>query len=393
MSTSIEGRSWKQQEANASVPRITDVPTQQKCDEPVTDAEEDPLQVLVDADDEQCMIEEATVFNAKEEKTKEITIEPPMVPARNSLRVSKFLDSLKLNTIETATQSLKTTQSLVYLSSEEDASSSADDFSDYEYESSSEESEQLSIRRSQEVTARVVSVVFVGKPSVIDLSSKRRSVSPIGRPKSDFFSRAVSSPIFDTPIFDTSLFDPRLEHAPRKSSIVSTSDLPTLSTTSSFLNQDPFAAKPYSDQSTTWTNEPSSPYPRTPKTPTFGFHRFHKSISLSRKQSRPNLKAAAAAAASSPNIQTRNKVTPAPAVSSPDVRPLNNPRPVSANSGSDASPTTSAPQSPVTYEEIIRISKRNSKAQLPSQSEPATASKRSFMSNLNANRRRSLKMK
>ncbi|KAL1839354.1 hypothetical protein VTJ49DRAFT_1622 [Mycothermus thermophilus] len=117
----------------------------------------------------------------------------PELPPKSSLRSSRVLadtNGLKLD----LTQSNPPHD--VYLSSEEDASSDADDFSDYSFddddlldddshESSSVEdpasptpSPTRTKRRSYEVTARAVSVVFSGKPLMVDLrAAKKRPAS------------------------------------------------------------------------------------------------------------------------------------------------------------------------------------------------------------------------
>ncbi|TLD21447.1 hypothetical protein PspLS_09153 [Pyricularia sp. CBS 133598] len=96
-----------------------------------------------------------------------------------------------------ATKQAAPTPHDVYLSSEEDASSSADDFSDFEWESGSEfeyaddaqiaeasSSSGMSSpsggprRRSHEITARVVSVIYVGKPAIVNLSTPTKRASP-----------------------------------------------------------------------------------------------------------------------------------------------------------------------------------------------------------------------
>ncbi|KAI0157419.1 hypothetical protein GGR57DRAFT_461827 [Xylariaceae sp. FL1272] len=358
-----------------SLARSMDLLKEQPHDGIRTPMEGEPLEMLVDADDEQCMIEEATVLNAKELRTKEVMIEPPAIPQRNMLRASRLLDSLKLNSINSATQSLNTTHSL-YLSSEEDASSSADDFSDYDYESSSEESEMSpGSRSSQEVTARAVSVVFVGKPSVVNLTTARRSLPSIQRPQSEFFPSA----------FDATSLESRPAGPPRKFSLASTHDLPKH--TATFLDQDPFASGPYLGRSSTTIQglaSSSTPYPRTPRTSSGTFHRFQKSISLVRKRSRANLKAEAASMTSFATLNTSQATLdslPKPEVTSP-VAPI-------------------TPQSPVTYNEILRGARRNSiVAQTASvQSQPASpmtpggTPKRGILSGLNMNRRRSMKIK
>ncbi|KAK5630770.1 hypothetical protein RRF57_006485 [Xylaria bambusicola] len=296
-----DGQGGKLEETVAPIENGADVSTEQSPAESISVPKEDPLQVLVDADDEHCLVEEATLLNTKDLKTKEVIIEPPAIPKRNTLRTSRLLDNLKLNSIESATKSLNTTHN-VYLSSEEDASSSADEYSDDDYESSSEESDQSSMRReSQEITARAVSVVFVGKPCVVELASNRRSVSPIKRPQSEFFGRSVSSPFGrDSP-------QSRPDYPPRKISLTSISDLPKQSP--SFLSQDPFSDSPYTRRGSGLTIETNSSgtVPRAPRTPTqAAFQRIQKTISLARKRSRPNLKAAAESNASMSSLNLPN---------------------------------------------------------------------------------------
>ncbi|KLU88550.1 hypothetical protein MAPG_07535, partial [Magnaporthiopsis poae ATCC 64411] len=136
------------------------------------------------------------MFEASASDTSSTPASPPVppLPSKNARR-SRMLDGmvLKLDTRREAA-----TPHDVYLSSEEDASSSADDFSDYDWESSSEVdlSEGVEVceaklatsptsssgsspavpqpRRSHEITARAVAVVFSGKPAIIELSSCSR---------------------------------------------------------------------------------------------------------------------------------------------------------------------------------------------------------------------------
>jgi len=384
----LEGQDTKTQEVVAAVQKTTDSSTEQPNDS-VTPMEEDPLQILVDADDEQCLIEEAILLNTKEAKTKEVIIEPPTIPKRNTLRTSRLLDSLRLNSIESATKSLNTPHS-AYLSSEEDASSSADDDSDYDYESSSEESEKSSDGRgSQEVTARAVSVVFVGKPCMVNLANNRRSVSPPKRPQSEFFGRSVSSS------FGTDSQRSRPEY--RKASLASIRDLPNDSP--SFLSQDPFKDSPYTRREAVpilETTASTGPYPRPPRTPTAAFQRLSKTISLARKRSRPNLKAAAASNASMSSLNLLNLNTSQESQELTDKSDL-------ASSATSTTPQT--PQAPTTYNDILRMARRNSAAASNiTQSPPAVGrpasppgtpvtTKRGLLSGLAMNRRRSMRIK
>ncbi|KAI1419781.1 hypothetical protein F5Y12DRAFT_192749 [Xylaria sp. FL1777] len=386
-STPREEQIGKLKETVVPMESGANVPTEQSSPDSKSTPKKDPLQVLVDADDEQCLIEEATVLNTKEMQTKEVIIEPPAIPKRNTLRTSRLLDNLKLNSIESATKSLNTPHS-VYLSSEEDASSSADEYSDDDYESSSEESEKSSIRRkSQEITARVVSVVFVGKPCVVELASCRRSVTPVKRPQSEFFGRSVSSS------FGPDSLRSRPDYPPRKISLASIRDLPKESP--SFLNQDPFSNSPYTRRKSGLTIETSSSpdiQARAPRTPTAAFQRFQKTISLARKRSRPNLKAAAENNASMSSLNLTNLNT---SQESQESNKLD----------TTSSATT---QSPITYNQIFKAARRNSitasaitsagahsptvSSQPASPLTPATA-KRSLLGGLNMNRRRSMRIR
>ncbi|KAI0872754.1 hypothetical protein GGS24DRAFT_424143 [Hypoxylon argillaceum] len=378
-----EGQSEEWEETLVSIESSTDTSMEQSRTDSKPNPTEDPLQVLVDADDEQCFLEEATILNAKEVKTKGIVIEAPAIPKRNTLRTSRLLDSLKFDSIESATKSLNTTHSL-YLSSEEDESSSADEYSDDDYESSSEDSEGASIRRkSQEITARIVSVIFVGKPSMVQLASGRRSVTPVKRPQSEFYGRSVSSPFGATPLRS------HADYPPRKVSLTLMGDLPKKSP--SFLSQDPFSNSPYTRRESVLAIDTSSTtYPRPPKTPTGAFQRIQKTINLARKRSRPNLKAAAENSASMSSLNLSTLTT--------SQESLN--KPCTASSA-----TT---QSPASYNHMLNGTRRNSLAasavpsttahsstahSLPASPITPVAPKRGLLSGLNMNRRRSMKIK
>ncbi|KAI0380738.1 hypothetical protein F5Y04DRAFT_256615 [Hypomontagnella monticulosa] len=336
-----------------------------------TSCEENLDDVFTDMEDT-CVIEEATVMDARE-----VTIAMPKLPEKSALRASRFLDNLK----RISTEPIANPHD-AYLSSEEDASSSADDFSDYDYDSTSEESEKSPPRRrSQEDTARAVSVIFVGKPCVVDLASGRRSMSPIRRP------RMRSS----TPSIRTSSIESRSSsHPPRKSSLASTIEIPKESP--AFLSQDPFASSNYKLESK--GPIPALGSPRLPKAPTAAFHRFQKSISLVRKRSRPNLKDAAS--------RDSGIFPPMPASTSELPLPENTSRTSEEEQllrkHEPASATVTPPQTPVTYNDIIRSAKRESNPRLLTKLPPSTPSpspisaKRGILSGLNMSRRRSIRL-
>ncbi|KAI1135710.1 hypothetical protein F5Y05DRAFT_394234 [Hypoxylon sp. FL0543] len=333
-----------------------------------TSYEEELPDVFTDMD-EPCVMEEATVMDARE-----VTIETPRLPEKSALRASRFLDNLKRNSIGSMISDLPD----VYLSSEEDASSSADDFSDYD--TSSDESESSPVRRkSREESARAVSVIFVGRPCVVDLASGRRSVSPIRRPRTISLSTSIQ----------TDLFEDRPSLPPRKSSLVSAADLPKESP--SFLNQDPFAANNYK------LEQGATPAGASPRVKSAAFHRFQKSLSLVRKRSRPNLKDAASrdsfASSSVSNSTTDISLSPNASHTSEDE-----PKQTRAHRLSSA--TTTPPQTPVTYNDIITSSRRNSLPRVltkqppqPSMSPSPVSGKKGLLSGLNINRRRSIRIK
>ncbi|KAI0595671.1 hypothetical protein F4775DRAFT_365153 [Biscogniauxia sp. FL1348] len=368
-----------------------------------TPFEEDTLDLSLDMEDEQCMIGEATILEAREMKTKEVTIEPPTIPRRNSLRASRLLDSLKLDSIESATQSLNTSSHDVYLSSEEDASTSAGEFSDYDFDSDSEYSEEPSLRRrSQEDTARAVTVVFVGKPCLVDLSRSQRPRTPVRkRPQSNIFERSSTSSSASSSLDTNSLEN----HRPRQSSLTSIStDLSQGAP--SFLSQDPFPTSNYKLDSQNKDSIPSGP--RTPRSST-ALHRFQKSISLARKRSRSNLKATASsdnlaqvavAAAAAKNVRLSLNTSPPASVAALAAEELEPPvKSEAPPSATTTTTTTIAPQSPRTYNEILRAARKNAQpppspsSQAMSPMSPATAKKGGILSGLNINRRRSVRVK
>ncbi|RBQ72998.1 hypothetical protein FVER14953_07908 [Fusarium verticillioides] len=215
----------------------------------------------------------------------------PALPAKSSLRASRCLDGLLTHKLAPEGQAPFSTPHDVYLSSEEDASSSADDFSDFEFDSGSDES-QSTRRGSHEDTAKVVSVVFSGKPSVIDLP--RRSVSPSiiseasSRPSSrmSISSRPpsrlrrtttlpVTLPVLDRRMsFCTTSSGPGM-HPPRTSSMGTRLEKQR----PDFLSIDPFAKVEPEVQ------EEATERPKTPKSPGV----FKRTLSLVKKRSRPSL--------------------------------------------------------------------------------------------------------
>ncbi|KAK4467027.1 hypothetical protein QBC42DRAFT_342497 [Cladorrhinum samala] len=211
----------------------------------------------------------------------------PGLPPKSALRSSRLLDNhgLKLGgAVEAASLEQASTPHDVYLSSEEEASSDADDFSDYGYDSSVEDPESPTIRTSHEVTARVVSVVFAGKPSIVDLSlPKKRSVSS----SSMGTVNTTSSVTEDRPVTPassiTSSQTPNSAH--RRSSLIS--DILSKKKPP-FLSIDPYAnGTTYSLPKALDSLEGESPSVKTPRTPTQMLKGVTRSLSLVRKRSRP----------------------------------------------------------------------------------------------------------
>ncbi|KAL6856420.1 hypothetical protein J3F83DRAFT_752500 [Trichoderma novae-zelandiae] len=215
----------------------------------------------------------------------------PALPPRSALRASRLLATMpqKLQLSEHRPVLTPAAPHLLYLSSEEDVSSSADDFSDCDYSSDSERAQETPQQTSTcHDIARMVSVVFSGKPCIVQLS--RRSLSPSSSsadcPVSKL-TRTSTEPIFNTrkgsasSTSSTKMVSP---HPPRSSSIMSPVGSP------SFLNMDPFAAKA----------EPEEPEPQLRKTAQM----FKRTLSLVRKRSRPNLNPAASRSREGLSLQT-----------------------------------------------------------------------------------------
>lgn len=351
------------------------------------------------ADMNQRIVEEATVMETKDAaKAQEVTIEPPALPERSALRASRLLDSLKLNSIESARQSLTTSHDL-YLSSEEDASSFGDDISDYDFESGSESSteepaaQSPTRRKSREDTARAVSVVFIGKPCIVNLSGSRGSSSPdlsdsshrrsiLQRRSISLGNGSGSGPGSATVSLE------RPSHLKRQNSI---SSVASQKNKPAFLNTDPFADRHYSIDSTAEQQEETA-VPRTPRTPTAVLQRFSRSLNLSRKRSRQNLRA---------GVSRETFATMGPA--SPSTTSLiidTNVAPANSQVFEPQSAATVPTQSPATYTDIMR-SRRGSltsniftnASATPPPPSPAPTSRKGILGGLNMSRRRSLKTK
>lgn len=340
---------------------------------------------------------------------------PPELPRKSALRASRLLDNLGLKlggSIETIATPGQATPLDMYMSSEEsseDASSDADDFSDYGYDSSVDDGSLVdpmspsSRRSSHEDTARVVSVIYSGKPSIVDLTLlRRRSMSPnssemTSRTRSSTVSSVARTPVErpDTPA--SSVVSVPADSPPKKNSSL-LSELLVKKRPPPFLSIDPYA-----NGSTYSLEMPKHQHlerPKTavdgeepvkvPKTPTQILRGVSRTFSLVRKRSRPFLKTEShhhqPQDLSSYNFPTGGD--PPSVADAPEKSGVE-----------EVAPTT--PQTPVTYGDIIKAAKKNAMMMPPSpmiqtpispvSPQPAMGQKRGILSGLAA-RRRSIKL-
>lgn len=325
-------------------------------------------------------------------------MDAPSLPEKSSLRASRMFGmDTKLEPSVQSTEISQATPHDIYLSSEEDASSSADefDFSDYDYDSETEDP-QSPRRISHDNTAIVVSVVFMGKPSIIDLPALRRSGSPNStepRRRASTVS-SVSSNMQRTATPTESFTSSRLQQSPRKNSLVSS----LLSRRKPlFLNIDPYAnGSSYSLDTGLKHETEENTALKTPRTPTAMFRNMSRTLSLVRKKSRPllNTNIPMETSPESPEHEAELSVSE-PAFAAP-VRTQTEP--------SDAMRQSSLPAPRVTYQDIIKAAKKNSMMAPPrpspiseshpeqSPTTPTTATRRGILSGL-ASKRRSVMLR
>ncbi|KAL3422920.1 hypothetical protein PVAG01_04667 [Phlyctema vagabunda] len=135
-------------------------------------------------------------------------VKAPTLPQRNERRTSKMLDTLtiELKGLEAAhnegAQDVSDPHEL-YLSSEEDASESADDYegsllSCEDVDEKRSTSSRASSRASQQDTAKLVLLKFVGKPQVVEIcihsQSRKPSPEPVVRQSQSSLSLRRPSP-------------------------------------------------------------------------------------------------------------------------------------------------------------------------------------------------------
>lgn len=211
----------------------------------------------------------------------------PALPVKSGLRSSRFLEPIDSKADLDSDQpplSPATAPHDVYLSSEEDASSSADDFSDYDFESDSEfPPDSPERRKSHEDTARVVSFIFYGKPSIVQLPPRAKTVEPVDGPRG--IPRTATEPVLRRTSVSSIASSSILSTISRSSTIISsgyTRQKPA------FLSIDPYASK-------TDLSEPrheGADRPPTPRGGAGGGSMLRRTFSLARKRSKTALRAA-----------------------------------------------------------------------------------------------------
>ncbi|KAK3402983.1 hypothetical protein B0T20DRAFT_342968 [Sordaria brevicollis] len=306
---------------------------------------------------------EVVEAKAVEQQQEEETV--PALPQKSALRASRLLDSLvqlKMSgTVETAELEKPTPLGDVYLSSEEDASSDTDSLSDFAYESSNEKEATIvtptSRRGSREDTARVVSVIFSGRPSIVDLTTLRRgSAAPsLGHMRKRSSTVSCNIPIERTitPASPMSAFA-----LPERKSSLPIDMMPMRKP--QFLNVDPFAnGSSYSlDVPRADTPEEATSPARSPRTPTMTLLKgVTRTFSLVRKRSRPAL--------NSPQPSTQERTTPPPSRHSmrpPPSRSSMMPLSVTTPLSEEAPEQLVVPGSPATSD---RSSKKNFRMSSP----------------------------
>ncbi|KAM4056213.1 hypothetical protein HRG_003133 [Hirsutella rhossiliensis] len=295
----------------------------------------------------------------------------PALPAKSALRTSRLLASLAQKTATEDRPILPhAAPHQVYLSSEEDASSSADDLSDLDeldWEAGESHKSASTSRSSREDTARVVTVVFHGRPSIVELPPRASygGSTDGGRPATGIIRTATEPTLTRTR--STSSSSSMAMHNPPRSSSMTPSGFQMKRR--QFLTIDPFATKlPEFDE-----QDPA----KTPKTPS---GMLKKTLSLVKKRSRPTLNPAACRSRESLAVQTppMEQVGEEPEPETPrELAPVN--------------------RGPVTYQGIMRSARRSAETSTATAGKtdlvsPTTTSSRSrFRSGLSISRPRSVR--
>ncbi len=246
--------------------------------------------ILYDMDDQE--VPSAAPAAKTQTHMAEPSVDAPALPERSALRRSRLFDGLGLLKIASAmdTKELEaaSTPHDVYLSSEEEVSSSPDDFSLYDWDSSSDGicSPNLDCH---EVTAKAVSFVFVGKPSLVELSPVRRSITPSStesHSRTSSSSSKLTRSSLERPMSVASSLSSVLHHSPSRKSESLLKRRPP------FLNLDPYAnGSTYSLDLPHEDADQDVSTPQKPlRTPTQNLIKgVARSFSLVRKRSRPLL--------------------------------------------------------------------------------------------------------
>lgn len=346
------------------------------------------------------MMNPTTTKQSPTEAQQQASSPPPALPQKSSLRASRVLDALtlKLDPVanEPTTLARTTAPHEVYLSSEEDASSSADDFSDYDFDSASDHDEadattakttaaatgssssssNNSRKRSYEDIAKAVAVVFSGKPTIVQITTTtaKRSATP-----STTASRS------STPNLLSRRLSIATSHPPRSTSLA----LHSNGSQPAFLDTDPYADSP----SLEVVEAGTSNHHANPRSSTSV---LKKTLgTLVKKRSRPLLKTNFSnssltrldrTCSSSPSIQSTSQKEEETETLKTPTTPL-----------TPLSPASRTSTMPVTYREIIKNAKRNAAnvPQSPGITSPASSippEKRSrLLAGLSMSRRRSIR--
>lgn len=309
----------------------------------------------------------------------------PVLPQKSALRASRLLDNLVgLKLTMPDPPSFTQTPHDEYMSSEEDASSTAGDFSDFEYDSSSDDvcpSPAKEGRRSHEVTARVVSVIFSGKPSVVDVPQNRRSISPTSfETRQSIMDLATQSEVkrrrmsvASTSSDSVSTKPARVSHPPRSSSMQPLATHNTIKKAKpAFLQIDPYANG--SVYSLDVLQEPKEAEqeddrPKTPRTPTKMFKGVARTLSLMKRRSTPRMNQAFLMSTSQEHMPLATSPSKRSILGEPLCEAPHEMGPEATEAIEETAelavppPPQRPPPQPistaVTYDEIVRVAKRN----------------------------------
>ncbi|MBE3048113.1 hypothetical protein IMZ48_37535 [Candidatus Bathyarchaeota archaeon] len=267
---------------------------------------------------------------------------PPALPRRSTLRASMLLDSMPLKLQDADQPSLARAPHELYLSSEEDASSSAGDFSEYGDED--DEEAEGAARKSYEDVARAVPVVFAGKPTVVTVRPRPRRSStmplPFSFPRADKHLSAMPLPRADkrSSTMPLSPADKRSSAMPLPRPRADTAEAPKRQNTQpAFLDTDPF-------------HEPRESM-------------LKRTMGLVRKRSKPFLNMSMANASqpalgsNAGNFSTASLVSQSP--SSVSQSPVAEQEPRPRRGRAPSMPPVNPDGAPVTYQDIMRSVRKN----------------------------------